>query len=43
MKTTVVKKVKHMFYVQYTSPITLRVIHMFDLINNAVNDWDYMA
>jgi hypothetical protein len=40
---TIVEKVKLMFYVQYTSSITLRVFHMFGLINNAVSDLDYMA
>lgn len=40
---TIVEKVKLMFCVQYISSITVRVFHMFGLINNAVSELDYMA
>jgi hypothetical protein len=42
-QTTIVEKVKLMFCVQCTSSITLRVFHMFGLMNNAVSELDYMA
>jgi hypothetical protein len=37
-ETTIVEKVRHMFSVQHTLFITLRVFHMFDLIISAVGE-----